>query len=89
MSATWRAHVQKLDPGWLDLAMAVPLLDTARARDLLGWTPSVTAETVLAETVAGIRAGASSSTPVLRPRTVASSLRDLVRHGPVSHRQRP
>jgi nucleoside-diphosphate-sugar epimerase len=89
MSATWRAHVQKLDPGWLDLAMAVPLLDTARARDLLGWTPSVTAETVLAETVAGIRAGASSSTPALRPRTVASSLRDLVRHGPVSHRQRP
>ena len=89
MNATWRAHVQKLDPGWLDLAMAVPLMDTGRARDLLGWSPTVDAGSVLAETVAGIKAADSSSTPVLRPRSVLGSLGDLVRRGPISRRPRP
>jgi len=89
MNATWRAHVQKLDPGWLDLAMAVPLMDTGRARDLLGWRPTVDAESVLAETVDGMRNGSSLSTPVLRQRTVLGSLGDLVRHGPISRRPRP
>jgi UDP-glucose 4-epimerase len=89
MNATWRAHVQKLDPGWLDLAMAVPLMDTARARTVLGWFPTADAETVLAETVAGMREGSSLSTPVLRRRTVLGSLTDLVRHGPISRRPRP
>ena len=89
MNATWRAHVQKLDPGWLDLAMAVPLMDTGRARTLLGWLPTADAETVLAETVAGMQEGSSLSTPVLRRRTVLGSLGDLVRHGPISRRPRP
>jgi UDP-glucose 4-epimerase len=89
MSATWRAHVQKLDPGWLDLAMAVPLMDTSRARELLDWSPTVDAESVLAETVAGMREAASHPTPVLRRRTVLSSLDDLVRRGPISRRPRP
>jgi len=89
MNASWRAHVQKLDPGWLDLGMAVPLMDTGRAREVLGWSPSVDAETVLAETVAGMRDGASQSTPVLRPRSVLGSLNDLVRRGPISRRERP
>jgi len=89
MNATWRIHVQKLDPGWLDLAMAVPLMDTSRARELLGWTPTFGAEAVLAETVAGMRDGASLATPALRPRTVLSSLADLVRRGPISRRSRP
>jgi UDP-glucose 4-epimerase len=89
MNASWRAHVQKLDPGWLDLGMAVPLMDTGRARELLGWSPSVAADAVLAETVAGMREGASHETPVLRRRTVLTALSDLVRHGPISHRPRP
>ena len=89
MSASWRAHVQKLDPGWLDLGMAVPLMDTSRAREVLGWSPTVDAETVLAETVAGMRDEASQATPVLRPRTVLGSLGDLVRRGPISRRARP
>jgi UDP-glucose 4-epimerase len=89
MNATWRAHVQKLDPGWLDLAMAVPLMDTGRARELLGWSPTFDAEAVLTETVAGMRDGASLGTPVLRRRTVLTSLVDLARRGPISRRPRP
>lgn len=89
MNATWRAHVQKLDPGWLDLGMAVPLMDTSRARELLDWSPSVPAEMVLDETVAGLLDAASMPTPVLRRRTVAASLGDLLRQGPISRRHRP
>ena len=38
----------------LDLAFAVPLLDTTRARDRLAWTPSVPADAALAEVVGGM-----------------------------------
>jgi UDP-glucose 4-epimerase len=89
MSAAWHARVQPVDAGWLDLAFAVPLLDTSRARDALGWSPAVDAETVLAEVLSGMRHRASGRTPVLRPRTVAGALGDLVTHGPVGRRNRP
>jgi hypothetical protein len=34
-----RGTLQPTEPGWLDLALSVPLLDTSRARDLLDWHP--------------------------------------------------
>jgi nucleoside-diphosphate-sugar epimerase len=89
MSASWHARLQQVDPGWWDLGMAVPLLDTTRAGRELGWSPSVDAVTVLRETLAGMREGASDRTPVLRPRTVLGQLGQLVRHGPVSQRRQP
>src|SRR3954449_2469732 len=36
---TWRARLQPTEPGWVDMALAVPLMDTTRAREHLGWTP--------------------------------------------------
>jgi UDP-glucose 4-epimerase len=89
MDASWRVHVQKLDPGWLDLGMAVPLMDTTRASDVLGWSPSVDAGEVLTETIAGMLEADSSTTPVLRPRTMLGTLGDLVRRGPITRRRRP
>ena len=88
-TASWRMHLQQVDPGWLDLAMQVPLLDCARARRELGWSPARRADDVLRETVRGMRDAAHAPTPVLRPRTARGRLRDLVRHGPVSTRPRP
>lgn len=89
VSASWHARVQPLDPGWIDLGYAVPLLDTTRARRELDWTPSTDATSVLAETLAGMQDTASSGTPVLRPRTVAGGLVRALRRGPVSSRQEP
>jgi UDP-glucose 4-epimerase len=43
LTATWRMHLQPLEPGWFDLAMTVPLLDTSRARQELGWQPRLDA----------------------------------------------
>src|SRR3954449_8566990 len=36
---TWKARLQPTSPGWVDMALAVPLMDTTRAREHLGWTP--------------------------------------------------
>lgn len=89
VSASWRLHLQQVDAGWLDLAFAVPLLDSGRAARELDWTPTHTAVETFAEVVDGMRTGASGPTPVLRRRTVAGALRDAVRHGPVARRSHP
>jgi UDP-glucose 4-epimerase len=86
---TWRARLQPLDPGWLDLAFAVPLLDTTRARRELGWQPRTDARTALREVVDGMATAASAPSPALRPRTVLGQLRRLVTSGPVGDRRLP
>jgi nucleoside-diphosphate-sugar epimerase len=89
VSASWHARLQPVDPGWVDLGFAVPLMDTTRAREELGWVPTHDAVSVLRETVEGMRHTRSRRTPVLRPRSVADQLGRFVREGPVSLRRRP
>jgi UDP-glucose 4-epimerase len=89
VASTWRIGLQPLDPGWIDLAFAVPLMDCSRARRELGWTPSTDARTALAELVEGMRSGDGTSSAPLRPRAVAAELADLARRGPISHRRLP
>jgi nucleoside-diphosphate-sugar epimerase len=64
---TWRARLQPTPPGWLDMALAVPLMDTTRARDELSWTPRRTAADALLELLDGMRRGAGAPTPPLAP----------------------
>jgi nucleoside-diphosphate-sugar epimerase len=85
----WRSRLQPLDPGWIDLAFAVPLMDSGRARRELGWSPSVSAKDALAELVEGMRDKRGGSGPVLRRRSVPEELGKLVTAGPVSHRKQP
>jgi UDP-glucose 4-epimerase len=89
MAASWHARLQPLSPGWLDLAAAVPMLDSTRARRDLGWAPTKDAAEVFREVVAGMRHATCGGTAVLRRRTVTSELKDLYRHGPISHRRFP
>ncbi|WP_148572077.1 NAD-dependent epimerase/dehydratase family protein [Nocardioides caldifontis] len=89
VAASWKVHLQQVDPGWLDMGSTVPLLDCGRAFRELGWTPTVDAMTVFREVVDGMRDTASDRTPVLRPRTVLGQAREALRRGPVSERQRP
>jgi nucleoside-diphosphate-sugar epimerase len=65
---TWRLHVQPTPPGWLDLALAVPILDTTRARDELGWLPRFSSSEALTDLLAGLREGAGLETPPLTPK---------------------
>ncbi len=85
----WRVQLQPLDPGWIDLAFAAPLLDTGRARRELGWTPAVDARTALADVVTGMADTASATSPALRPRSVVAELTDVVRRGPIGRRLLP
>jgi nucleoside-diphosphate-sugar epimerase len=39
-SLTWKARLQPTPPGWLDLGLGVPIMDTQRIRSELGWAPS-------------------------------------------------
>jgi UDP-glucose 4-epimerase len=89
VAGAWKARLQQVDPGWVDLGFAVPLLDSSRASRELGWSPTVDAMTVLRETLHGMRDAASDRTPVLRPRTVLGQLATALRRGPVSSRPRP
>ena len=86
VAAGWALRLQRLDPGWIDLALAVPLLDTGRARVELGWQPRVDARTALRDLLAGMRRHESTSSPVLRPRTVTRELLAAVRSGPITRR---
>jgi nucleoside-diphosphate-sugar epimerase len=67
VDVTWRLHLQPSPPGWVDLGFGVPLMDTVRARDMLGWSPGRTAAEALRELVAGFRKGAGAPTPPLDP----------------------
>ena len=66
---TWRLHLQPTPPGWLDVALGVPLLDTTRARTELGWEPRARADDALLELLEGVRVGAGAPTPPLDPAT--------------------
>jgi nucleoside-diphosphate-sugar epimerase len=65
---SWRAHLQPTPAGWLDMGLAVPVMDTSRAREQLGWNPRHTATDALAELLAGMREPAGIDTPPLDAR---------------------
>jgi UDP-glucose 4-epimerase len=62
---SWRLRLQPTEPGWLDMARAVPLMSTERARAELGWTPTHRADQALLELLDGIHDGAAFPTPPL------------------------
>jgi nucleoside-diphosphate-sugar epimerase len=66
LAATWRARLQPSEPGWLDLALAVPVMATSRARHELGWAPTVSSIDAVSELLEGMPEGAQGPTPALR-----------------------
>jgi nucleoside-diphosphate-sugar epimerase len=62
---SWRAHLQPTPPGWLDMGLGVPVMDTRRAREELGWTPTRSSTSALLELLAGMRGSAGGPTPPL------------------------
>jgi len=66
---TWRLRLQPTSPGWLDMGLAVPVMDTSRARNELGWNPRHSAADALLELLDGMRDGAGVQTPPLAPET--------------------
>lgn len=67
-AVSWRLHLQPTPAGWLDLALGVPLMDTSRARQELGWTPRHSAANAIRDLLNGLHEGAGMDTPPLSPR---------------------
>ena len=68
-SLSFRAHLQPTEPGWLDMALAVPIMSTERTRRELGWAPAHSSEDAFMELLDGLREGAGAQTPPLAPGT--------------------
>ena len=64
-AASWRARLQPTSPGWVDMARAVPLMDTGRARMELGWEPARASAEAIREVLTGMADRAGEDTPPL------------------------
>ncbi|MBV8861646.1 MAG: NAD-dependent epimerase/dehydratase family protein [Mycobacterium sp.] len=89
VQTSWRLRLQPIDRGWLDLAFSVPLLDTARARRVLDWSPRWDAVEALADLVDGLVHGTGTPSPVLRPRSFLRAISRDVSEGPITSRHVP
>ncbi len=77
LAAAWSAHLVPAEPALFDLVMGIPVLDTSRARQELGWTPRWSADDALGEALAGFAEGAGAPTEPLAPDTVAGRLHEV------------
>jgi UDP-glucose 4-epimerase len=67
VAAAFAAHLIPTEPGWFDLGIGAPALDTTRARTLLDWLPAHRGDDVLAQFVAALGAGEGAPGPLLSP----------------------
>jgi UDP-glucose 4-epimerase len=74
---SWRLRLQPTPAGWLDMALNVPLMSSARAHSELGWKPRHSGIEALEELLEGIRAGTGQATPPLAEDDLAARLEDV------------
>jgi len=67
LAASWRARLQPTPPGWLDMGLSVPLMDTTRAREELGWEPRHSSLAAIQDVLTGIAEAEGEPTPPLEP----------------------
>ncbi|MCZ2815134.1 NAD-dependent epimerase/dehydratase family protein [Modestobacter sp. VKM Ac-2984] len=69
MQAAFLAHLLQIEPGWLDLGLGVPPLDTTRARTHLEWVARHRGGDLLREFVAALSKGEGHTGPLLHAGT--------------------
>lgn len=67
LAGAWHLRLVPATPGLFDTLMHLPVLDTARARGELGWTPRASSGDTLVSFLEAFRAGAGGATPPLAP----------------------
>ncbi|MCO7220771.1 NAD-dependent epimerase/dehydratase family protein [Klenkia sp. PcliD-1-E] len=65
--AAFESRLVPTEPGWLDLALDVPALDTTRAREVLEWSPRHPGDRLLADFVTALGRGDGGQGPLLHP----------------------
>jgi UDP-glucose 4-epimerase len=86
---SWRARLQHIDRGWLDMAFTVPLLDCSRGRRELGWVPQWSSTDALADLLDGVAQQTYTESAPLRQRSMLDLLRRDVTEGLISSRRLP
>jgi UDP-glucose 4-epimerase len=66
---SWHLRLQPTSPGWIEMALGVPIMDTRRAREELGWDPRKSATEAIEELLEGICRGSDYPTPPLARET--------------------
>jgi UDP-glucose 4-epimerase len=80
-AAAYAARLSPTEPGWLDLALGVPVMDTARARAELGWRPQRDAGGTLLELLDAMSRSAGGPTPALEAGGDGPLRSREIRHG--------
>jgi UDP-glucose 4-epimerase len=65
VATAYHLHLMPSDPGWVDLGLGSPLMDTERARVLLRWAPRRDAPEALLDLLEGLRSGSGLATAPL------------------------
>lgn len=68
LAAGHRAGLVAADPGWLDMGMNAPVMDSSRAKAELDWQPRHSAADTVRELLDGMIAGDGAKSVPLRPR---------------------
>lgn len=76
---SYKLRLHPTPAGWLDLALQTPVMDTTRAREVLGWSPRHEAGKTLLELIEGMREGAGLETPALTADSAAMRGREIGR----------
>src|SRR5918994_1284686 len=66
-AVSYALRLQPSEPGWGDMALAVPVMDTTPIRTELGWKPARTSSEALLDLIDGMHDGAALDTPPLEP----------------------
>lgn len=66
---SWKLRLQPTPKGWVDMGLGVPVMDTSRIREELGWCETMTSGEALLDLIAGMRDGSGADTPPLAPGT--------------------
>lgn len=65
----WRLRLVPTDSGWVEMAAGVPVMDTGRARRILGWEARTSSVDAVKEVLEGMGKGKGiTPSPVLQPR---------------------
>ncbi|MGC5615155.1 NAD-dependent epimerase/dehydratase family protein [Georgenia sp. Z1491] len=67
LSLAWEVRASAADAGWLDMGMAVPVMDPSRLCTELGWRPRHDAAEALRGLLGGMADGVGAPSPPVRP----------------------